>query len=351
MKNKMIKKLRRKEAPAKPTPITSKNIDEHREEILKEAKKFKYPLQYARHKVLINTIIVLVVALIIFGAASWFALYQKQARGDFFYTLTRVFPVPVATVDGHSVKYENYLLRLRSSLHYLQAGGSEVDLNSEDGEEYIEHIKRQELVEAEKNALVYALASENDIAVSDEEVTDFINDSMKTTDASLSLQAFEKTVLNDLYGQSLLEFRSLVHDSLLRSKVMLAIDTDAKSRAEKLLSVALSAPDGFAELVKVDSDDEAKASGGIVEVEITDNINDPNGIIATARSLEKNAIAKQLIVGTDGYYIVKLNDKNDKVINYSILKIALKEFDKRYELLRENGKVKEFIAVSNSETE
>ena len=37
-------------------------VEERREEVLTRGRKFKYPLQYAKHKLVINTIIIAVVA-------------------------------------------------------------------------------------------------------------------------------------------------------------------------------------------------------------------------------------------------------------------------------------------------
>ncbi len=48
-----------KKAEKKPSDaITQKNIEESREEILAKGKKFKYPFQYAKHRLMINTILI-----------------------------------------------------------------------------------------------------------------------------------------------------------------------------------------------------------------------------------------------------------------------------------------------------
>jgi hypothetical protein len=346
MKDKIIKKFKKEKVIDKSVSITSKNIDEHREEILKKGKKFKYPVQYARHKVLINTVIIMIVAAAIFVGTTVFMLYGQQSRNDFFYAIAQIVPVPVAQVDDQPVSYADYLLRLRSSLHYLQAGGSEVDLNSADGAEYVEHIKRQELTEAEKTAFAYKLAAEHQLEVTDGEVDDFIEKTIKTRDASLSMTAFETTVLGDLYGLNLNEFKVLVKSSLLRGKVKVAIDSAAKNRIENLLDEALAVPDNFAEMVKNNSDDEmTNALGGRVDLTLSDSLSDPNGLVAVAAGLEKGAIS-QVVTGADGYYLVKLNDKNGQDISYSVLKVAFKEFDARFDALKSDGKIKEYINIA-----
>jgi hypothetical protein len=348
-KKRMKMKLLKKNKTPKVERITKKNIDEHRDAVLKSGRKFKYPFQYSRHKVLINTVLIALIAVVAFAGVSWFMLYREQTRDNFFYTLSRIVPVPVATVDGKAVPYSEYLLRLRSSLTYLKTGGSEVDLNSESGANYIEHIKRQELTESEKTIYARSLAHEHNLSVSDDEVNKFINQSIKTTDASLSLDAFTKTVLNDLYGESLDDYKNLVRDSLLRIKVKQSIDTGARNRINNLADELNGDPTKFATVAKENSDDAAtKANGGLTEVTLSDNLSDPNGLVAAAEKLKKNEIS-DVITGTDGYYLVQMNEKTDTTLKYSVIKIAFTEFDKRFDALKNAGKIHEFIKVAEKE--
>ena len=41
---------------AKSKIVTQKNLEESREQVLSRGKKFKYPFQYSKHKLVINTI-------------------------------------------------------------------------------------------------------------------------------------------------------------------------------------------------------------------------------------------------------------------------------------------------------
>ena len=57
-----MKKLRRKKRSAEaeqPSRITNETVAEHRERILAGGRRFKYPVQYARHRLVINTIIII----------------------------------------------------------------------------------------------------------------------------------------------------------------------------------------------------------------------------------------------------------------------------------------------------
>ena len=59
----MKKFLKRKNDPSQSTDesasrITNETVAEHREKVLAGGRKFKYPLQYQRHKLIVNTLII-----------------------------------------------------------------------------------------------------------------------------------------------------------------------------------------------------------------------------------------------------------------------------------------------------
>ena len=100
--------------------ITNETVAEHREEVLKGARKYVYPLQHSKHRIVIvsaTIFITLVAALFGYGAV---ALYKLQSTSTFVYRITQVVPFPVARVQGHMVAYENYLFELRHYMHYYE---------------------------------------------------------------------------------------------------------------------------------------------------------------------------------------------------------------------------------------
>ncbi len=48
-------KRRQNQATSKPEHITNETVSEYRERILAGGRKFKYPVQYARHRLVIKT--------------------------------------------------------------------------------------------------------------------------------------------------------------------------------------------------------------------------------------------------------------------------------------------------------
>lgn len=321
--------------------ITNETVAEHREKVLAGGRKFKYPIQYQRHKLVINTIIIGVAAVVILTIFGWYQLYVTQDASKLTYRITQLIPVRVAVVDGEPVNYSDYLMRYRSSIFYMQKQGS-INLGTVDGKRQAAYYQRQELNNAERNAYVTKLAREQKLNVSDQEVTDFIK---KDIDAkSVSLNAYEKTVLNGYYDWSLNEYRGVVQGELLKRKVSFAVDKQAKQKAESLYQSVVSGAD-FAVVAKESSDDEAtKSNGGDSGVLPTSSL-DSSGLILAAMKLEKDQLSK-LIQGVDGYYFIKLISKSNDSVQYRVIKVKLTALDTQFADLRTQGKIKEYISVA-----
>lgn len=320
--------------------ITNETVAEHREKVLAGGRKFKYPIQYQKHRLVINSIVIGVVAAIVLVVAGWHQLYVAGNSSKMMYRLTQIFPVSVASVDGEPVRYSDYLMRYRSSLFYLQKQDL-INLNSEDGKRQDDYTKRQELNNAEKNAFVSKLARENNISVSREEVDNFIKRDID--ERAVSLNAYEKTVLNSYYDWSLDEYRTIVSGELLKRKTGFAIDNLAKYRADEVVELLSSGGD-FAEIARTHSDDEvSKVNGGDVGAMPVGGL-DPNGLIAEAKNLEKDQIS-ELIQGVDSYYFIKLISKDDSNVHFRVIKISLKALNEQFDTLVKEGKIKEHITV------
>ena len=191
-----LTKLRRKKQPAEDkldSRITNETVAEHREQIIAGGKRFKYPVQYSRHKLVINSTLIALGAILLAAILFWWQLYPMQNSSKFMYRMTQIIPVPIASVDGESVPYSTYLKRFRSSVHYLQ---EQVNLNidSKDGKKELEYRKREELNNAIKDAYATKLARENKVTVTDGEVDAFIKSDLESK--KVTERTYEKTVLN-----------------------------------------------------------------------------------------------------------------------------------------------------------
>jgi hypothetical protein len=339
-----IKALRDKDVPQ--GVITKANIEDHREKTLESAKKFKYPMQQARHIILITASVVAVVAAAGFVVASWWQLYTAQTTSNFYYTATKIIPLAVADVDGEPVNYGGYLRRVRASIHYLEDQENR-NFATEDGERELAHVKRVNLDEAEQSALAAKIVRQHNLTITDAEIQANIEATLNSQDGGvISERAFENSLWR-YYGWSLDDYRQIVRERLMVREASFAVDARAKARVNDIKN-RLNAGGDFAEIARSESDDEAtKASGGDVGIISVNNVDD-NGLIETAKRLEVGQVSA-VIEGIDAYYIIKLVGRNDSGIQYSLIKVGLTEFDEQFAELREQGKIKEYIEINEED--
>jgi parvulin-like peptidyl-prolyl isomerase len=340
LKDKLTRRRAEMDEENSPSRITNQTVAEHREQILAGGRKFKYPVQYAKHKLVLNTVFLGIGTAVLLIIAAWWQLYYAQNTSNFMYRITQLIPVQVAKVDGEGVRYSEYLKKYRSSVHYLQQQNN-LNLKTADGKRQAQYIKQRSIESVEEDAYAMKLARKNKVSVSNKEVDEFIK---RELDAKkVSLAAFEKTVLRSFYDWSIDDYKSVVRIQLLKRKLDFKIDKDALKEITTLRTQAITGGD-FGALATANSDDETtKASGGDSTSLPLDN-QDPNGLISEALKLEAGKVSK-VIEGTDGYYIVKLVEKNDSTIRYQLIKVALDEFSKRFEAVKKADKIKEFIKI------
>jgi hypothetical protein len=343
----IMKKFQLKKRTAEkvaPSRITNETVAEHRERILAGGRRFKYPMQYARHRLVFNTILVTIVAIVLIVAVGWWQLYIVQNTSTFFYRATRVLPLPVASVDGESVRYSDYLMYYNSSAHYLQQS-EQVNLQSEDGKRQLDYVKRKSMDNVEADAYAEKLAKERNITVSDERIDQVIDNDRNTANGRISQETYDASALNIL-GWAPDEYRQDVKSKLIRQDVSYAIDTAAEQK-QKDAAVLL-------QQVDIDLDKVAIQLGGTGSAKVTAGVsglvpktNQDGGLSLAAAKLEKGQISKEAIKTTtgDGYYFVKLLDKNDTQVSYSYIKVPLTVFNERLAALKKDSKVKEYISI------
>jgi predicted secreted protein len=78
--------LRKRQVTEKSVPsrITNETVAEHRERILAGGRRFKYPMQYARHRLVFTTIVITLVAFLLLLLVGWWQLYSVQNTSTFF---------------------------------------------------------------------------------------------------------------------------------------------------------------------------------------------------------------------------------------------------------------------------
>lgn len=340
---KLLNKVRRKKsALPESARITTETIAEHRERILAGGRRFKYPVQYARHKLVFNAIIIAVVTLIALIAVGYWQLYSAQNTSSFMYRVTRVVPVPVASIDGQSVRYSDYLMKYRSSIHYLETK-ERVNLKTEDGKRQSDFVKQNAMEDALADAFATKLANERGVTVSDAELEVFLKQQRSSTDDAVSEATYDAVIL-DYYGWSPEEYQHAMKTKLLRQKVAYAVDNDADAVVK---SIGATISGGNTDLKEV-----ADAVNASSKVQVTHSApgavpknNQDGGLAATAAKLQPSEISAAIkSTAGDGYYFIKLIDSTEAQVNYEYIHIPLTVFEKLLKTAKAD-KSKEFISI------
>lgn len=336
--------------PVAPTGrITNETVAEHRERVISGGRRFKYPLQYARHKIVINTTIISIVALVLLGVFGWWQLYVAQNTSLFFYRVTQIVPLPIGNIDGSAISFSDYMLNYRASEYHL-AKYDDLSITSQGGKLQLEYKKRDAFNIAAADAYARKIAKAQNLTVTKEEVDTAMNDLRNASNGSLSEKTFEAST-EQFLGMSASDLRTSIYNSLLRAKAAFAIDSNAENISKKAKTLLAKSSDFkivAAELNKAGTKNVIAGSSGAVSTTSTFG-----GLRAS--ELEGNEIGK--VVGPlksttdDGYYFIKLTSKGSGQIGFEYLQVPLMAFESQIKDLRAQGKVKEYIKITVSDSD
>ena len=319
-------------------------VDERREEVLARGRKFKYPLQWTRHRVVINTILVAVVTLAILVTSGWLALYRFGETSEMFFRITKILPVPVAVVDGENVLFSDYLMFYRSSMTSIERQSGQVDNESNIDNLRLQY-KRAALTEAEKYAYASKLAKELEITVTDEEVANEFERHRSIGGVERSEEGFMK-IVQENFGLTKSEYERMLYLTLLKAKVEVEIDRKANEVANEVEKLLAENGGNYAVVAeKLGSKVKYEETGGLVS-----NQNIDGGRASAAFKLEPGGQSGKFIsMNGDGYYFVKLIKKTDTEVNFVSIRVPFTEFDDRFESLRENNQINELVEITDAE--
>jgi hypothetical protein len=322
-------------------------VAEHRERVLAGGRRFKYPVQYAKHRLVINTIVISIFAIIFALILIWWQLYQAQNTSSFFYRITRVVPLPVASVQEHAVPYSDYLSGFRSQEHYLQ-NKEGVNLYSKENKKQLEWIKRQSLNDAIADAYAAKIASDKKIKVTSKQVDDAILRQRKAKDGLTSKESYDAIVL-DHFNWTPEEAREVTERKLLRQEVAYVID-DIASQLKELVQQKIATETDFDKLAAtVNPVEGVKIEAGMTPLVPQNNQDGGLAEAATKLSIGQVSAAFRSTIG-DGYYFVKPLQKDSKRVSYAYLKIPLTVFQKKLEKVKTDKQISEFISIPEVRT-
>ena len=349
MKKLIIDKLplrKKKSAQEAPSRITNETVAEHREQILAGGRKFKYPVQYVRHKLVINAVLIVLASLVVMALVGWWQLYPMQNTSTLMYRVTRILPLPVAVVNGEPVQYSDYLVQYRLSEYYLGKYG-EVKLDSQDGKRQLDYFKRQSMDKAIAVAYARQVARSHNITVTDEEVDSFIVKERNTASGTVSQETYDASI-QMLYNQSPSDYRLTIENGILKNRVAFAIDDNAAAQAKQALSLAQQNAGDFAKV----AGDMANSQGGKVvagQSGLVNNTSKFGGLrVADISQLANGTMSGVIKSETDdGYYIVKVTEKNDTQTNFTYVHIPLTQLTNDLARFKKEGKINEYIKLTD----
>lgn len=292
--------------------ITNETIAEHREEVLKGARKYIYPLQHSKHRIVLITSGIIVAAVLAFLIYCGLSLYRYHQYNTFIYRVTQVVPFPVGRVGGRFVSYENYLFELRHYVHYYE-NQLQSDFSTEGYKQQLENYRRQALEDVVNLAYVKEVAAKNNLKVTDKEVSDRI----ALVRAQNRLGSNDKVfadVLRSYWGWSVNDFRRSLKDQILTEKVVARLDTAATKKANEALAQVRSGAD-FATVAKQFSDDPGVANNnGDYGFGISrDNPNIPPAVVAEMFNLKAGATSGIINAGNSLEIVKVIENKGDFV--------------------------------------
>jgi len=297
----------------KPVPrITDENIGVHREQILKTARKFIFPLRHSRHKIVTTTIILLLLTFISFSTVVLLDLYRYQDTSNFAYQITKVVPLPVARVGNTLVDYENYLFDLRHYIHYFQTQ-QQVDFNSTQGKAQLNNQKKQSLNAVVDYAYIKMIAKQRNIKVSSKDVDNQIQMLKEQSKLGNDNKTFQ-SVLKDYWGWTVSDFRRSIEQEILTNDVVYSLDTAAQQKANAALA-AINQGQDFGAVAKQYSDDTlTKDNGGVLSIAISQNDKSvPTQTIDALFKLKTNQNSGIINLGYGLEIVKNLGQENEKI--------------------------------------
>lgn len=323
--------------------ITNETVAEHREEVLASARKYIYPLQHSRHRIVLVSLSIFILGVVVFFSYTMLALYRFHASSTFIYRVTQVVPFPIGKAGSSFVAYENYLFELRRYMHYY-TNQQQLDFESKSGQEQLVDYQKRALESVIDDAYVKQLAAEHNVSVSRSDVNDQIALLKGQARLGGSEQVFED-VLREFWDWSVDDFRRELQQQLLAQKVVSKLDSKTHADANDALA-KLQAGTDFAELAKQVSEDEAtKATGGDFGflIEMSNRDIQPK-VLDTLFKLQPGETSG-VIETPLGLEIVKVYESNDGKLKASHIFFAFEDINTYLAPLKKENPPSRFIGI------
>lgn len=321
--------------------ITNETIATHRDEVLSSARKYIYPLQHSRHRIVTVSIALFVVAVIAFFSYTLLALYRFNTTSTFMYRVTQVIPFPVAKAGSSWVSYENYLFEVRRYMHYYQTQ-QQVDFSTTAGKSQLKDFQNVAMNNVVDYAFVKQLAKENNISVTREDVNDQIALLRAQNRLGGNDQVFED-VLKEYWGWSRADFERELRQQLLAQKVVSTLDNEAHDQAKQYLEQIKGGAD-FAAVAKEHSDDVATRENGgeyAFVIEANNKVLHPR-VLNKIMSMQPNEVS-EVIETPLGLEIVKVLENNNGKVRAAHIAVNFEPIKTYLDTVKKENSTRKFI--------
>jgi len=330
--------------------ITNETVAEHREKVLKGARKYKYPLEHSKRRIVLVSASLLVAGLVAFFVYTFLSLYRFQTTSLFMYRTTQVVPFPVAKAGGRWVSYESYLFELRRYMHYYQSQ-QQVDFNSTSGKYQLDIYRPKALQQVIDDAYIKELAAQHKVTVSEREVDDAVAD-LRNQNRLGNNNADLAAVTKKFFGWSLDDLRRQLKQELLAQKVAATLDKDARARAESVLAQLQNGGDFAALASQVSDDPTTKSNGGQYgDTAITISSQEVSPVVVGALSQLRPGQVSDIVTTPTAFEIVKMLADDGGKYKAAHIQIRFVDIQTRLQPLEKQRPPKRFIHVKAQPTD
>lgn len=345
--------MKRIKAPArlrrnKPNPVrgrvTNDTVAEHREEVLGKARKYIYPLQQSKHKLVIISISLFLIAVVAFFTYCTLALYKFKSNSGFLYRVTQVIPFPVARSGSDFIAYENYLFEINRYTHYYRTQQN-LDFNSDAGKQQLAEFKKRALNKVINDAYIKELATQKGVSVSDREVEDEIAIVRNQNRLGANDKEFQ-SVLKDQFNWDENDFKRSLKTQLLSEEVIAVLDTATRDRANAALAQLKNGKDFAVLASEVSEEQTSKATGGDFGFQIDKTNRDVNPTTVEALFKLKDGEYSDIIEIGYGLEIVKrVITQPDGKLGAAHIIFNFQDVNKYVDDLKEQKKTRSYLRL------
>lgn len=304
------------------------------------------------NKIIITIIGIVVVLVLLFGL-DIYGLYKLDWQDGFTKKVASIFNLPVATVNGKSILFANYLNDLKILDYALNNEREGLDSNTSSTATTLNN-KRTIL-----DRLIYVEVAKSELEKYGKSISeDDLNNSLNELITQFGNKEEAEKSVQKLYGINLDQFKTKVLRPLLERDLLqklisadlsLEINKEAQSKAESILKLAMTQGTNFSELAKQYTDDEAGINTG-GDLGFINKGELPADIEKDLFVLPNNSVFKKVVKSELGYHIFyvenKLTDEKTKKEVIKLKQILIKVDVNAYmQKLIESSKVKKFVKV------